>query len=125
MLRYRRLVLVLLSVLGAVVMLDRVGSTATAAPSNQGENICNDQEAQGREDLWGEDRCEEDGSHHQHCGGESNDRCVSFCRDIQPIFNARCTNCHNPNTTRGGLDLSAGNSYANLVNRPTSPACMV
>ncbi len=121
MLRHRTPVLGLLSVLGAVALLGRVGSSATAAPTNDGQNICNDQESQGEEEV-----CQEDGDHHQ-CGGdgEGEQRCVSLCRDIQPIFDNRCINCHNAVTTRGGLNLTAGNSYANLVNQPTSPACMM
>jgi hypothetical protein len=119
MLRHRRLVLGLLSVLGAVALLARVGSSATAAPTNEGQNICNDQERQGEEEV-----CQENGEGHR-CGGEGNDPCVSLCRDIQPIFDNRCVNCHNPTLLRGGMDLTAGNSYANLVNQPTSPACMM
>jgi hypothetical protein len=118
MLRYRRLVLTLLSVLGAVAMLERVGSNATAAPTNQGENVCSAPEGE-----EGEDICEQDG--HHSCGGEGHHRCVSFCREIQPIFDMRCTNCHNPGAPRGGLDLTAANSYAGLVNQPTSPNCML
>ena len=52
-------------------------------------------------------------------------RCVSFCRDIQPIFDNRCTTCHNPVRFLGSMDLTAGNSYANLVNTPTSDTCMM
>jgi hypothetical protein len=48
---------------------------------------------------------------------------VSFANDIQPIFDLRCTNCHNPILLRGGMDLTEGNSYAMLVNVPTSAAC--
>jgi hypothetical protein len=119
MLRHRRLVLGLLSVLCAVAMVARVGSNATAAPVNDGQSICNDEQAEGEEEV-----CKEN-SDHRRCGDEGTDRCVSFCRDIQPIFNNRCVNCHNPDTTRAGLDLSAGNAYANLVNQPTSPTCMM
>lgn len=48
---------------------------------------------------------------------------VSFANDIQPIFNLRCTGCHHPPTPPGGLDLTEGNSYAMLVNVPTSAGC--
>ncbi|MFK7910398.1 MAG: PQQ-dependent sugar dehydrogenase [Akkermansiaceae bacterium] len=38
--------------------------------------------------------------------------------NIQGIFNANCTGCHRANTTNnGGLDLTSGNSYAELVNQ--------
>jgi hypothetical protein len=46
---------------------------------------------------------------------------ISFANDIQPIFSARCaiSGCHVLPTPTGGLVLSAGSSYANLVNVPT------
>src|SRR5215472_7323543 len=50
---------------------------------------------------------------------------VSFANDIQPIFDNRCINCHNPDLFRGSMDLTAENSYANLVNQPTSDTCMM
>jgi hypothetical protein len=52
------------------------------------------------------------------------DGMVSFSNDIQPIFDARCTRCHNPDLFRGTLDLTQGNAYANLVSQPTSEGCM-
>ncbi len=37
---------------------------------------------------------------------------------IQGIFSANCTGCHRANTTNnGGLDLTSGNSYTELVNQ--------
>lgn len=48
---------------------------------------------------------------------------ISFANDIQPIFDLRCTRCHQPPNPTGGLDLTQGNSYNNLVNVPTSAAC--
>jgi hypothetical protein len=48
---------------------------------------------------------------------------VSFAQDVQPIFNSRCTSCHNSTTANGGLDLSAPGSYGHLVNAATSAAC--
>ena len=38
---------------------------------------------------------------------------VSFANDIQPVFDQNCVSCH---PASGNLDLTAGNSYANLVN---------
>ncbi len=38
---------------------------------------------------------------------------ISFATEIQPIFNGTCTGCHG---NAGGLDLSEGNSYANIQN---------
>ncbi len=101
---YRKLVVSLLSI-------------AVASPplARGGENVCNDNsERRGEENV-----CNENGS--EGCDG---DDCVSFCRDIQPIFDNRCIGCHGPPQFRGSLDLTAGNSYANLVNQPTSDACM-
>jgi hypothetical protein len=43
---------------------------------------------------------------------------VSFALDIQPIFNANCS-CHLFGTP-GGLSLAEGQSYANLVDVPSS-----
>lgn len=50
---------------------------------------------------------------------------VSFNRDIQPIFNARCTDagCHGAGgTPKGDLLLEAG-ARSRLVDQPTSPGC--
>ncbi len=52
---------------------------------------------------------------------------VSFANDVQPIFDARCISCHNPDRPggpTGGLALTADQAYANLVDQPTSDACM-
>jgi hypothetical protein len=46
---------------------------------------------------------------------------VSFANDIQPIFDARCVECH---TDESFLPLTAGSSRANLVDQPTTPSCM-
>ena len=48
---------------------------------------------------------------------------VSFANDIQPIFDLRCTVCHNPVLLRGGMDLTPGNAYDNLVNHAVSTPC--
>ena len=48
---------------------------------------------------------------------------VSFAQDIQPIFNGRCTSCHNPTNANGGLDLTGPGSYQRLVNAATSSGC--
>lgn len=47
------------------------------------------------------------------------DTTVSFSRNIQPIFNQSCS-CHLQAGAPEGLDLSAGKSYNNLVNIPSS-----
>lgn len=46
---------------------------------------------------------------------------VSFANDIQPIFTTRCSisGCHVSPSPAAGLVLTAGSSYANLVNVPT------
>lgn len=41
------------------------------------------------------------------------DQPISFANDIQPIFNSKCTGCH---PSMGGLDLTAANSYNELIN---------
>jgi hypothetical protein len=42
---------------------------------------------------------------------------VSFTNQVQPIFTASCTsNCHGGNHPSGGLSLTAGSAYAELVN---------
>ncbi len=48
---------------------------------------------------------------------------LSFNEDIQPIFNRRCTSCHNATQPRGQLDLTAPNSYRQLVDVATSSDC--
>jgi Ca2+-binding RTX toxin-like protein len=51
---------------------------------------------------------------------------VSFVDDIQPIFTNRCIQCHSGGGAPMGLRLDAANSYANLVNVPSTevPALM-
>jgi len=41
------------------------------------------------------------------------DENISFSNDIQPIFDQNCVSCH---PSSGNLDLTATNSYNNLVN---------
>src|SRR5262249_38254745 len=48
---------------------------------------------------------------------------VSFAQDIQPIFDSRCTNCHNGTLLRGQLNLTSPGAYSQLVDVPTSPSC--
>lgn len=43
------------------------------------------------------------------------DSVVSFGRDVQQLFNARCTGCHNGSDPQTTLDLTAP-SYSNLMN---------
>jgi hypothetical protein len=45
---------------------------------------------------------------------------VSFSSQVQPIFNAHCTSCHGGN---GGLTITAGVSYNNLVNVNAQSSC--
>ena len=42
---------------------------------------------------------------------------ISFRSNIQPIFDRSCalSGCHTPPTLNGGLDLSAGKSFAQIV----------
>ena len=41
---------------------------------------------------------------------------VDYATQIQPIFNSRCTQCHDATSPPQGLSLVAASSYANLVN---------
>lgn len=43
---------------------------------------------------------------------------VDFTNEIQPIFQARCANCHISNSS-GGLSLAPASALANLVNAPS------
>jgi hypothetical protein len=121
--RYRRFVLTSLSIAAAVLLLQRCGSNEAAARRDQSGlgqgDICNNVERRGEENL-----CNDNGSERCGSGDGEHDNCVSFCRDIQPIFDNRCIRCHNPVMHTGSLDLTTGNSYANLVNQPTSAGCM-
>jgi hypothetical protein len=45
---------------------------------------------------------------------------VSFSNQIQPIFNAQCASCHGGN---GGLTITTGVSYNNLVNVNAQSSC--
>jgi hypothetical protein len=45
---------------------------------------------------------------------------VSFSNQIQPIFNSQCTGCHGGT---GGLTITAGASYNNLVNVNAQSSC--
>lgn len=44
---------------------------------------------------------------------------VSFKKDIQPILDKKCVDCHGTSKQKAGLDLSAGKAYASLVNVPS------
>jgi len=115
---YGKLVLPLLSVAVALPLVAQAGSNETAVSLNAWQtgrvNVCNEpSNGSGQQSICGDDE------------SERGQPCVSFCRDIQPIFDNRCITCHNPDRFLGSLDLTAGNSYANLVNTPTSPTCMM
>jgi hypothetical protein len=58
-------------------------------------------------------------------GGACDVTSVLFNRDIQAIFNARCTDagCHGPNQTRGDLLLAPPGTRSRLVDHPTSTDC--
>lgn len=46
-------------------------------------------------------------------GGTCSTTGMSFSRDIQPIFNANCTTCHNSTYANGGQNLT---THAGVVN---------
>ncbi len=58
-------------------------------------------------------------------GGSCNVASISFSRDVQPIFTARCTagGCHSAISPAGDLNLTAPGAVARLVNQPTSSPC--
>jgi len=43
---------------------------------------------------------------------------ASLSAHVQPIFTNRCTSCHTGSFPSGGLNLTAGKSFSNLVNVP-------
>lgn len=47
-----------------------------------------------------------------------------FAADIQPVFSV-CTGCHGGSAPSAGMNLSQGNSYANLVDVQANAACSV
>jgi hypothetical protein len=48
---------------------------------------------------------------------------VSFAQDVQTIFNNSCT-CHSGNSPSAAMNLSAGNSYSQLVNVQSASSCI-
>lgn len=50
---------------------------------------------------------------------------VSFARDVQPLFRRSCTACHNASAPSGGLNLSSGAAYGELVNVPSQTDAQV
>lgn len=57
----------------------------------------------------------------------SNQIVVSFATQVQPIFTANCavTGCHTPPTLTGGMNLTAGAAYNNIVNVQSSQIVML
>jgi hypothetical protein len=51
---------------------------------------------------------------------------LSFKKDVQPVVNKECLDCHSAEKHKGKLDLSEANAYKNLVNAPSDelPAMM-
>ena len=43
----------------------------------------------------------------------------SFSKDVQPIFDKGCVDCHGAKKAKAKLDLSAGTALKNLVNVPS------
>lgn len=52
-------------------------------------------------------------------GGPPPEPTVSFAADIQPVFDAHCIGCHGASGL-AGMDLRAGQAWANLVNIPST-----
>ena len=47
---------------------------------------------------------------------------LSFKKDVQPILNKECAECHSAQKHKGKLDLSEGAAYKNLVSAPADEA---
>jgi hypothetical protein len=47
--------------------------------------------------------------------GDCDTTTITFSGTIQPIIQANCLNCHNPNLQNGGLDLSTHGNVANAI----------
>lgn len=45
---------------------------------------------------------------------------VDFATDIQPILDVACAGCHTNGGTSGGLSMSTGSAFGNLVNVPAN-----
>ena len=45
---------------------------------------------------------------------------LSHDRDLQPLWDAKCSDCHMDRQAFGGLFLDAGHAYGNLVGVPAS-----
>ncbi len=58
-------------------------------------------------------------------GGFCDVTTVSFSRDVQPTFTARCTQggCHSATNPAGDMSLTAPGTVSRLVNQPTSTDC--
>lgn len=114
---HRRFVFTSFGLLAALLVLGRCNSSPKALTQSDSLVSPDRDSADGEENV-----CQTSAGSCSNEDGAEN-QCVSFSRDIQPIFENRCVRCHNADTTRGQLNLSACASYANLVNQPTSPAC--
>jgi mono/diheme cytochrome c family protein len=44
---------------------------------------------------------------------------VSYAKDIEPIFQSACGDCHGADNPKKGLDLSTGHGLANMLDRPS------
>lgn len=54
-------------------------------------------------------------------GGRDTTGDPSVLTDLQrTVFTPYCVGCHSPNNASGGLDMSAGNSYGNIVGIPAT-----
>lgn len=44
---------------------------------------------------------------------------LTLTRDVQPILNKECSECHGAKSHKGKLDVSEGSAFKNLVNVPS------
>jgi hypothetical protein len=45
---------------------------------------------------------------------------ISFSRDVKPILDQECVNCHGQKKTKADLDVSGDNALKNLLNVPSN-----
>ncbi len=104
----------------AAALLGRCGSSpnrpADESPMDGGTSDNADSGVDGGSDGGGQP----DGGNELD-GGSDGGMAISFERDVEPIFEARCatSGCHVPPSPAGDLDLSA-DTWEHLVNQPTS-----
>lgn len=98
---------------------DGVGDNADAFPMDASETVDTDADGVGNN----ADNCPTTANPNQEDtdGDGIGDACEAgpTYSEVQAIFSSRCIQCHNATNFAGGLNLSSGVSYNNLVNVPS------